>query len=171
LPAFTSSFSTCYFTYTLTLVSGAAVDSSLIAFTDSPPTMSVYTTNTAKVGIYSLKLTGTNTVIASKTASVNFNLKVIINPCFNVIVTPTTFSSQTFAYNIASTILVSLDWVMTNTAGCSITALTYTLTPSTGTLPLFISLASSPDRYIISGMAPTDAGTYDLELDGCVDIY
>jgi hypothetical protein len=61
IPAFTISSSLCSLTYTMTLSSGATIDSTFITFYAGTPSISVSTSDASKVGLYTLRIIGTIT--------------------------------------------------------------------------------------------------------------
>ena len=105
IPAFSSSCSTCFtlcpVVYALALSDGSAFDSTLITFAAATRTVSIYSTDNAKSGSYTLKVTGYFTGMASSSyASATFTLTVNPN-CATATITSSTLTSQT--YTVAST--------------------------------------------------------------------
>jgi hypothetical protein len=63
-------------TYSITTSGGAAVDSSVITVDNITPSITTYTSDSAKIGAYPLQITGSISGYASKTVSATFTLNI-----------------------------------------------------------------------------------------------
>jgi hypothetical protein len=110
-------------TYTLSLVGGGAYDSTLITFTSTTPSISVYTIDTSKENTYSLLLKGTLTGY-SVSSSASFTL-IVKDICSTSTISSSTIPSVSYTVSDTAALITTLAWTQSQ-ATCA-TSISYSL--------------------------------------------